>query len=165
VPTRYQSSTTTAEDYAGGNFIFIEATVTMGATAHNWTVCQYRNQAGTDAQTAPSMAGISSCAQDRLDMPLGSWFMPLASGDTGAMDLTQMQCSASVTGAPNFVIGHPLGWLSFPLANGLYPFDWLTAKDQAPRVFDNACLALLEINKGNTAVTTYSGRVYLTGTG
>lgn len=161
VPTRYQSSTATAADYAGGNFLFIEVGGTaLAATAHNWTTCLYRNQAGTDAQTLPLVAGLSGCIVDRFDMASNQWFCPLASGDSGIMDLHQMQCSATVaTGAINFVIGHPIGVMAFPVINSLLPFDWLTNMDQAPRIFDDAALALFELSKPATTATTYTGQI------
>lgn len=164
VPTRYQSSTPTAADYAGGNFLFIEVGGTaLAATAHNWTTCLYRNQAGTDAQTLPSVTGISGAIVDRFDMPVNTWFCPLATGDSGVMDLNQMQCSAAVaTGAINFVIGHQIGIMSFPVAPAVMPFDWITNPDQAPRIFDDACLAIFEFPKTSATATTYSGPIYVT---
>lgn len=164
VPSRYQSSTPTAADYAGGNFLFIEVGGTaLAATAHNWTTCLYRNQAGTDAQTLPSVTGNSGAIVDRFDMPVNQWFCPLASGDSGIMDLNQMQCSAAVaTGAINFVIGHPIGIMSFPVINSLLPYDWLTNRNQAPRIFDDAALALFELPKPATTATTYNGIIYAT---
>jgi hypothetical protein len=165
VPTRYQSSTSTNADYAGGNFLFIEVGGTaLAATAHNWTTCLYRNQAGTDNQTLPSVTGNASAIVDRFDMPANTWFCPLASGDSGIMDLAQLQCSASVaTGAINFVIGHPIGIMSFPVINTLMPFDWLTNRNQAPRIFDDAALALFEMPKPATTATVYTGMIYATG--
>jgi len=165
VPTRYQSSTASAADYAGGNFLMIEVGGTaLAATAHNWTTCLYRNQAGTDNQTLPSVTGNASAIVDRLDQPANTWFCPLASGDSGIMDLAQMQCSASVaTGAINFVIGHPLGVMQFPVINALLPFNWLTNRRLAPRIFDDACIALLELPKPATTATTYNGMLYATG--
>lgn len=158
VPTRYQSSTATAEDYAAGNFLFVEVGGTaLAATAHNWTTCLYRNQAGTDNQTLPSLTGNASAIVDRLDHPTSSWFAPLASGDTGIMDLAQMQCSAAVaTGAINFVIGHPLCWIPCPIANLVCDADGID--DALVRVFDDAALAFLEVSKPSTTATTYNGR-------
>jgi hypothetical protein len=168
VPTRYQSSTPSAEDYAGGNFLFVQVGGTaLPATGHNWTVCTYRNQAGTDAQTLPSLAGVASAIVDRLDHPNASlqWFAPLASGDSGVMDLAAIQCSALVaTGVVWFMIGHPIGFMSFPVQNCILPFDWLTNRDQAPRIFDNACLALLEPLKPSSSAASYTGMVYATDT-
>jgi len=170
VPTRYQSSTATNADYAGDNFLFIQVGGTqLAATAHNWGVaggsneCLYRNQAGTDNSILPVLTGNSAAIVDRLDHPTGQWFAPLASGDVGIMDLAQMRCSASVaTGVIWFMIGHPLGFMSFPVINSVFPFDWLTNRDQAPRIFDSACIALLEPLKPATTATTYTGRIVTT---
>lgn len=164
VPTRYQSSTATDEDYSGGNFLMIEVGGTaLAATAHNWTTCLYTDEAGNTGATLPSVTGISGAIVDRLDQPVNTWFCPLASGDVGMKALTQMQCSAAVaTGVINFVIGHPIGVMSFPVINSLLPFDWLTNRNQAPKIFNDACLALLELPKPAATATTYNGMIYAT---
>lgn len=163
VPTRYQSTTASNADYIGDNFGFIQVGGTaLAATAHNWTVCTYKDQADA-ASTMPSLTGNASAIVDRLDHPVQQWFAPLESGDVGIKAWTQMQCSASVaTGVIWFMIGHPLGFMSFPVINSLLPFDWLTNRDQAPRVFDSACIALLEPMKPATTATTYTGRIVTT---
>lgn len=157
VPTRYQSSTVTDDAYAGGSFCFVEVGGTaLAATAHNWTVCLYRNQAGTDAQTFPSMAGNASAIVDRLDHPVSSWFMPLQTGDTGVMDLNQMQCSAAVaTGLINFVIGHPICICACPIINLACDADGIN--DALVPVIDGAALAFLEISKPSSSASTYNG--------
>lgn len=161
-PSRYQSTVNTDPDYAGDNFLFIEVgAVALAATAHNWTVCTYTDQDGS-ASTLPSVTGNSGAIIHRLDQPLQQWFAPLQVGDVGIRTLTQMQCSASITGSINFVIGHPLGFMAFPVINSFFPFDWLTNRDQAPRIFDGAVLALLEPLKPATTATTYTGRIALT---
>lgn len=164
VPTRYQSGAATAMDYIGGNFLMIEVGGTaLAATAHNWTVCLYTNQASTAGVTLPSVTGNASAIVDRLDQPTSTWFNPLATGDVGIKALTQMQCSALVaTGAVNFVIGHSIGMMTFPVISSLLPFDWLTNREQAPRIFDNACLALLEMPKPTTTAAVYNGMIYAT---
>jgi len=166
VPTRYQSSTATNANYAGGNFLMIEVSTTLGNQAHNWTTCLYRNQAGTDSQTLPSVTGTVNLAATQLDHPLapaGPWFCPLATGDSGIMDLAQMQCSAAtLTGGINFVIGHPLGVLCFPIITKILPFDWLTNGDLAPRVFDNAAIAFLQISRAAGTAVTFTGTLYAT---
>jgi hypothetical protein len=164
VPTRYQSSTATNDDYAGGNFLFVEVGGTvLAGTAHNWGVaggsneCLYRNQAGTDSQIMPVMTGNSGAIVRRLDHPLGSWFCPLAAGDTGVMDLAQMRCSASVaTGVINFVIGHPLAWMPCPIANSVNLFDFIGTAFNLVRIFDDAAMAFLEVNKPATTATNYN---------
>jgi hypothetical protein len=163
-PTRYQSTTATDADYIGGNFGFVETGLTqLSATGHNWTTCLYEDQGGASS-TLPSLTGNSACIVHRLDHPVSQWFAPLASGDVGMRAWTQMQCSASVAaGLINFVVGHPIGFMSFPAIHTMFPFDWLTNRHQAPRIFDDAYLAFLEICKPATTATNYTGKLYATG--
>lgn len=158
VPTRYQSTTLNNPDSIAGNFLFVECTTALPATAHNWTVCTYTDQANA-ASTLPSLTGNSSNIINRLDHPTSQWFAPLESGDVGIKALTQMQCSAAVaTGAINFVIGHPIAWFPCPLANILVPVDAVAGSFQLQRIFDDACLAFLEATKSATGATTYTGQ-------
>ena len=158
VPTRYQSTTQGADDSAEGNFLFIECRTVLPATAHNWTTCLYEDQSGNTGATLPSVTGNSSNIVNRLDQPAGSWFCPLASGDTGIQDLEQMQCSAAVaTGAIDFTIGHPIAFMPCGIANFVCEKDGLTTSFNLARIFDDACLAFLEICKPATTATTYTG--------
>lgn len=157
VPTRYQSQTSTDADYIGGNFLMIECRSALSATAHNWTTCTYNDEGGSSS-TLPSVTGNSSNIAKRLDQPSGTWFCPLASGDRGIKALTQMQCSsASVTGAVDFTIGHPLAFIPVPLANFLSILDGINSAFNLARIFDDACLAFIEPLKSATTATTYSG--------
>jgi hypothetical protein len=160
VPTRYQSSTPTAMDFAGGNFLFIEIITALAATAHNWTVCLYRDDAGNDAQTLPLVTGLAATGlAGRLDMPLQQWFCPLAAGDRGIMDLAQMQCSsAAITGTLDFVIGHPIAFMPCPVANLVCIVDGINSAFNLVRIFDDACLAFLDLNRPTTAAPTISGQ-------
>lgn len=157
VPSRYQSTTATDMDYAGGNFLFVEVGGTaLAATAHNWTVCQYTDQSGNATQTMPSLTGNSGAIVRRLDHPVGQWYAPLDTGDTGLTALTQMQCSAAVaTGVVNFVIGHPLIWVPCPIANQVCTVDGVNTAISLVRIFDDACLALLDVNKISTTATNF----------
>lgn len=157
VPTRYQSTTPGAADSAENNFLFIECRTALPATAHNWTTCLYTDQAG-GASTLPSVTGNSSNIVNRLDQPVNTWFAPLASGDTGIQQLDQMQCSAAVaSGAIDFTIGHPIAFMPCGIANFCCEADGLTTAIQLERIFDDACLAFLEICKPATTATTYTG--------
>lgn len=159
VPTRYQSQTATDPDYIGGNFLCIECRTALAATAHNWTTCLYTDDAGNTNQTLPSVTGNSGCIINRLDQPVGSWFCPLASGDVGIKDLDQMQCSAAVaTGAIDFTIGHPIAFLPSPVANMVCVADGINSAMQLTRIFDDACMAFLEVCKPATTATNYAGR-------
>ena len=157
VPTRYQSSTPGAADSAEGNFLFVEVGGTaLAATAHNWNAL-YRDNDGTDAQTLPTLTGNASAIVRRLDHPTNQWFAPLATGDTGIMDLNEIDCSASVaTGVINFVIGHPLAWMTCPVANTVCLHDYIGTAFNLVRIFDDAALAWLEVMKPATTATTYN---------
>ena len=158
VPTRYQSTTAGAADSAEGNFLFIECRTALPATAHNWTTCLYEDQSGNTGATLPSVTGNSSNIINRLDQPASTWFCPLASGDTGISDLEQMQCSAAVaSGAIDFTIGHPIAFMPCGIANFVCEKDGLTTSFNLARIFDDACLAFLEICKPATTATTYTG--------
>ena len=158
VPTRYQSTTAGAADSAENNFLMIECRTVLAATAHNWTTCTYVDQDGNTGATLPSVTGNSSNIINRLDQPAGTWFCPLASGDTGIKNLTQMQCSAAVaTGAIDFTIGHPIAFMPCGIANFVCEKDGLTTSISLERIFDDACLAFLEICKSATTATTYTG--------
>jgi hypothetical protein len=160
VPTRYQGSTAGAADYPAGNFVFVEVGGTaLSATVHNWTVCKYTNQAGTTGQTFASMAGNSSAITDRLDHTLGSWYLPLASGDSGVKALTQMQCDQSITGVILFVVGHPLAWMPTPTAVQFFAHDGVQGAFNPVRIFDNACLTFLNVMPPATTASVLTGTV------
>lgn len=158
VPTRYQSTTSTNQDYVGGNFLFVEVGGTaLAATGHNWTVCTYTDQGGASS-TLPSLTGNSGAIVRRLDHPVGQWFAPLETGDVGIQTLTQMQCSAAVaTGVINFVIGHPIAFMPCPVANMVCVYDGINTAFNLVRIFDSAALAFLEVCKPATTATNYAG--------
>lgn len=158
VPTRYQSTTGGAQDSAENNFLFMDCGTVLAATAHNWTVCLYTDQGGTTGVTLPSVVGNSGNIVSRLDMPVQTWFAPLATDDTGIKALTQMQCSALVaTGAIDFVIGHPIAIMPLPVAQTAWILDGINSAFNLTRVFDDACLSFLELCKPSTNATTYAG--------
>lgn len=162
VPTRYQSTTPGAHDYAAGNFCFVEVNDPAGLTdlVHSWTVCQYTNQAGTTGQTFQTMVGCASSGRDgALDFQGPDWFLSLASGDTGVKALTQMQCSAALVGQCNFVMGHPIAFMPVLLAGVMTILDGLASAFNLVRIEDNAALTFMEICLSVASVTTYSGNI------
>jgi hypothetical protein len=159
--SRYASTTSTNADYIGGNFLFVAVTATQLAnTAHNWTFT-YTDQTNA-ASTGPAFAGNPGAVAtivDRLDMPNGTWFAPLETGDVGINNLTQMTCSALVaTGSCEFTIGHPIAFIPCPIANLVCTVDGINTAFNLTRVMDDAALAFLEINKPSTTATTYTGQ-------
>lgn len=161
--SRYQNQTAGNDDYIGGNFCFpSNPTTVLAATAHNWTVCQYTDQDGNTAQSFPSIAGVSACVVGGIDLAVGapSWFMPLASGDVGVKALTQMQCSAAVaTGTIDFVVAHPIAWFPCPVATLMCPVDGVNTAFNLTKIYDNACLSMIEPIKPSTTATNYSGQI------
>jgi hypothetical protein len=158
VPLRYQSSTVTDPDYAGGNFLFPEVGATLlAATAHNHDSILYRNQAGTDVQVAPAIAGVSGMNARCIDLDPSRWFIPLAVGDTGIRDLAQIQLSAMVaTGVLNYVIGHPIAMFTLPIANRLQELDGIMTAFNLTRIFDDAALAFLSLAQASTTATNFN---------
>ena len=162
-PARYASLTETAQDYCGGNFAFVEVRVVLPATAHNWTL-QYVDQAGNAAENAPVLTGVSSAIAKRLDHTSAApWFIPLNAPDSGISDITQITLSATLaSGSPCLVLGHPLAmWPLLMGGNATALFDHVNGSAPwIPRIFDDACLAMMEINKASTSAVTYNGLLY-----
>lgn len=169
VPTRYQNTSATASDYIGGSFCFpSDPTTVLAGTAHNWVAgvtsspnqgCCYMDQSNVEAGFG-LMTGVSACVAKGVDLSTQNWFMTLAAGDTGVKKLNTMQCSALVaTGTIDFVLGHPIAFLPCPIANMVCVADGLYTAFNLQFIFDNACLALLEMPKPATNATTYSGQV------
>lgn len=160
VPTRYQNATAGNASYIGGNFCFpTNPTTVLAATAHNWTVCTYTDEASA-AKTFPSAAGVSACVVGGIDLGANSWFMPLVAGNVGVKAITQMQCSALVaTGTIDFVLGHPIAVNACPIANLACLDDGLYTSLSLSAILDSACLSFLELPKAATTATNYSGLV------
>ena len=146
VSTRYQSTTPTDPDWAGGNFVYPLVTTNLPATAHNHTVCQYTDDAGNTAQSFPSQAGVASRGQRYVDLVSGQWFMNLADGDVGVKDITQLQLDAAVaTGGINYVLSHPLFWALVPIPDPIarcpgFSNNGINSAMNLVRIFDDACL-------------------------
>jgi hypothetical protein len=160
VPTRYQNQTTGALDYIGGNFLYpTNPTTVLAATAHNWN-CQYTDDAGNTGNATATGTGLSACAVGAIDLSVANWFIPLATGDTGIKNLTQMTCSAAVaTGTIDFVIGHPIAVNACPIANIACFDDGLYTSINLATILDNAALSFIELPKPATTATNYSGLV------
>lgn len=157
VPTRYNSG-----ESIKGNFVFPETGATLSNTAHNWTVCQYTDQDGNTTQNFVSVAGIAQGQLGRLDLPLNTWYIPLAAGDTGVAALTQMQCdSASLTGTINFVMGHPVAWIPCHTAGYVTIWNSINSAFCFHEIQNNPCLALINIMKPTTGAATCAGTIQL----
>lgn len=155
-PSRYQNTADDQPDSRDGNFLAIEIQAALGNTAHNWTTVTYTDHNG-NAATLPSLTGNASGIINRLDHPVNQWFAPLAVGDNGIGTLTQMQCSASVTGTVAFFIGHPIAFLPTIVTNMMTIVDGINTAFNLTRIFDDAALAFLDVNAPSTTAPTING--------
>lgn len=160
VPTRYQSTTETDWDWAGGNFACPWTNSNATNTAHNWTVCTYADHAGS-ASTFPSFAGYGTSrtwVSDAIPGTISSWFAPLAEGDKGVQAITQIQMDASSAQARHWMMGHPIGWISSPIAARMMRAERITTAFNVTRISNDACLQF--IMTGTGAVTnTFHGNL------
>ena len=167
VPTRYQNTTAGTEDSAEGNFVFLTTTTGLPATAHNWTICQYTDQSGNTGATFPTIVNGAILTSNNDPAwrnatsgaaPTG-WFWPLASGDTGVKNITQLQISVALaSGATTAALCHPIAF--FP-SYGNLPTRILnfTSALMHTRIFNDACLSFLKMD---TTVVNVMGNLTLT---
>lgn len=150
-PTRYTSATA-----AKGNFAFPYSRSTVAATAHNHTVCQYRDQNNNTAESFASVGGNSGNVAGRVDFSTaGQWYMPLNSGDLGVKELTQWQFSAAMaTGQIDLAIGHPLALIPAPASGVGAVLDGINSAFNLVEILDGACLDMLGIRPATTATST-----------
>ncbi len=154
VPTRYTGTASV------GNFISLEVTTVMSATATNLTVT-YVDDAGNAAEAAAAVALTVSSAVHRIPLPVPRYTVALNGSDRGARNITNVASSGANTGAANIFMGQPLAVFPCPLANFPAPLDLVNAYPSLPRVQSDACLAWLELPKSATTATTYQGTIEL----
>ena len=142
------------------NFLMIECRTALAATPrHNWTVCTYTDPIRQHWRDPPERYR-QQLEHHQPARPAGRHVvLPAGVRRHRHQNLTQMQCSAAVatTGAIDFTIGHPIAFMPCGIANFVCEKDGLTTSISLERIFDDACLALLEICKSATTATTYTG--------
>ena len=154
VPTRYTGAA------SPGNFVSLEVTTVMSATATNLTVT-YVDQDGNTAEAAAAVALTVSSAVNRIPLPVPRYTVALNASDTGVRNVTNVASSGANTGVANVFIGRPLAVFPCPLANFPAPLDLVNAYPSLPQVQSDACLAWIELQKSATTATTYQGAIEL----
>lgn len=143
-----------------GNFAFVsnENGATFSAVAHTWTMV-YTNNAGSTNQTAAAVSGFSGAIVNRIDH--AGWSIPLLGSDTGIQDIESIACNVATLadGAPTIVLGHPLVLIPQPTTNVPVVMDGINSAFNLAEIKTDAALAFLELMKGATTATTYSGDV------
>jgi hypothetical protein len=161
VPTRYQTATT-----APGNFMSGDTTATLGATAANLTIT-YVDQDGNAAEaTATPLAIRTNSAVGTIPHTAPVWFVPLNAGDTGLRNTTNIAFSAGNGGYVARMIAHPLAIIPINQQAAVTGQAWsvidgVNSAFQFERVYNGACLALMEFYKGGTTATSYTGTIML----
>jgi len=155
---------TGANATSAGNFAMVEIRTALGATAHTWTLT-YKDDQNNTAEAATALTGVSSGIAKRIDTTLRYWGIPLNTGDLGVSDVTIIANSASVTGATCLVVGHAIGFLPIAaVVNYNFSIDYVNQQFAPARIYDDACLAFLELAKPSATATTYWGQI-ITGAG
>ena len=160
VPTRYQTATT-----APGNFMSGDTTNALGATAANITLT-YVDQDGNAAEAAPALAIRINSAVGTIPHTAPVWFIPLNAGDTGLRNATNIAFSAGNGGYVARMIAHPLAIIpvnqqAATTGQAWSVIDGVNSAFQFERVYNGACLALMEFHKGGTTATSYTGTIML----
>lgn len=145
-PNRY---TTTGQ---GGLQVSLIGAATGGATASNITVLTYVDQDGNTGATMPTTPSVavtvsvvapSTTLGARVLTTVGGPFLPLAAGDSGVQQLTNITFSAANTGLEALVLVRPLATLPLPTALTYGERDLVNQISSLERVYDGACLAFI----------------------
>lgn len=154
-PTRYQATT------ARGTFLSIHVTSALGAGTPTYTV-QYVDSEGNTAENSSAQTIVGSAIARRFPFAASvgnGWYFPLNAGDMGVREVDNLDLSATSTGNVDIVLGKPIAWIPQPFANVPVKFDASMSPADMTVIADSACLAFMEINKGATTATSYSGSV------
>jgi hypothetical protein len=152
VPSRYQS----ADAY--GCVISAEVSTVLGATTTTF-IPTYMDQDGNTAEVAPaSPAFVTASPVNQFPHVGPAWFYQLASADVGVRKLTNLDIlSAAPSGNLNVFLAKPLVFVPLPaLANLPVSYSLVNDLFNLPRVFDDACLCWLELQKSATTLTSYN---------
>lgn len=154
VPTRYATTT------SPGNFLTLEATSSLGSTAHNVTIT-YVDDAGNTAEAGSAQAVTVSSVANRI--PLANFYYALNSGDKGVRSVTNIAMSAVNSNNSQLMMGHPLMFIPQPVANAMIVMDGINSAFNLVHVLDSACLAMLALQSAGTASTNLGGLVMVSG--
>ncbi len=159
VPTRYQLAAT-----APGSFLSGGVAVVLPA-ASNTALFNYVDQDGA-ASVTPTVAMLTGAVVGTIVVTTPNWFAPLAAGDTGIRSLQAVAAAvdlsaAYASGEVNWFIGHPLMMIPIPVANLAVVIDGINSAFNLARVFDGACIAVIELPTGTATATSYWGQIIL----
>lgn len=155
-PTRYQTAA-----LAPGNFFSGEVTTVLPAATPTITL-DYVDQDGNNVTGSALSTIASAAAVNTVPFTAPNWFYPLASTDQGLRSLQNSAnainlSAAMASGVVTWFIGHPLLLVPLPTANVPVLIDGINSAIALDTIYDNACLALMELAKGATTATNHWG--------
>lgn len=158
VPTRYQTAA-----LAPGNFLTGEVTTVLPAATPTVTF-DYVDQDGNNVTGSAFSTIRSAAAVQTVPFTVPSWFYPLASTDQGLRSLQNSAnavnlSAAMASGVVTWVIGHPLAFVPMPVANFPVIMDGINSAFNLVRIYDDACLAFMELSKSATTATNWWGQL------
>lgn len=121
-----------------------------GATASNITTLTYVDQDGNTGATIPTTPSIAVTVSSALPTAtLGAQvlttvsgpFLPLATGDSGVSQVTNITFSAANTGLEALVLVRPLALIPLQTLGAYNERDFATYVNSLERVYDGACLS------------------------
>jgi hypothetical protein len=157
VPSRYQSTA------ARNTFITAAVTTALGAGTPTVTL-DYVDSEGSASESAAAVTLVGSSIARRFPFAASvgnGWFIPLNAGDRGVRELDNSNLSAASTGNIDFVLGKPIAWIPQPIANVAFNMDATLSPRDLVEIAASACIAFMEVNKGATTATSYSGGITL----
>jgi hypothetical protein len=157
VPSRYQSTA------ARNTFIGVAVTTALGAGTPTYTIT-YVDSEGNTAETAAAQTIVASSIARRFPFAASvgnGWHIPLNAGDRGVREIDDLNLSAASTGSVDVFLGKPIAWIPMPVANMPINMDATLSPRDLVEIAASACLAFMEVNKGATTATSYSGGITL----
>jgi hypothetical protein len=134
-----------------GNIAFYEIYTIIGTTSTTLTMT-YTNQAGTGSRTSTINIGNTGFREvSRMQR------IPLAAGDSGIRAIEQIQLTATTGTAGNFgiTIAQPLAWIPVGAGGTMGWRDYTTGLPGIPVINPDACLSLMFIPNGGTALEMF----------
>jgi hypothetical protein len=129
--------------------------MTTASSAAGQITATYTNQAGTAGRTtvaplgsvfSPVAANPVGCFlnQTTVSATTGGLFMPTLGQDVGVQKIDSYVINANATGGSMCIILHrPIGYIPLAAANSGSVRDFVTGSSTYPRIYDNACLAVM----------------------
>jgi hypothetical protein len=146
------------------NGVMASVLFTTASSVAGQITLTYTSQAGTTGRTttapngslfSPVAAHPAGCFMNQTTTAAttGGLFSPLVAGDTGVQKVDSYAINTSATGGVACIILHrPIAWIPVAAANASSVIDFYTGVPGLPRIYDDACLAVMSRVGGAYAI-------------